>query len=220
MQYLLGYLYSYLYVFGVIFGVTLLQKCTRMSTEISRKLIHILTGGVWIILYRYFWDSWQILVVPASFILINALSYRYKLFSAMERTDGNHLGTVYFSIGMTVLFLCALLLPKTIMASGLAVFCLCFGDGFAALVGKAVKKPLNITETKSVQGTLSCMVATFLGLCLFSYLLSYPLPLSVVSILSVATGFLELVGKGLDNFTVLFGTYALASIFVFSGAIA
>ena len=206
-----GYLAAYLYLFGVILAVTLLQKVTGMNTEYSRKLIHILIGATWLILYHFFWPSPQILIVPFSFIIINALSYRFGLFSAIERTGDseNHLGTVYFSIGITALLACALLWPDTVMISGMAVTCLCFGDGFAAICGTMAKHPIPLTKGKSLQGTLGCIAATLAGLLLFSAVMDFSISLPALLLLSAATGLLELVGHGLDNFSIIFGCYGL-----------
>lgn len=219
MNVVLGYLGSYIYLFGVILGITFLQRLLKFSTELSRKMIHILIGATWLILYHAFWPNKQILIVPISFIIINALSYKFKLFSAIERDDDhdNHLGTIYFSIAITILFMMALYWPKTIMASGIAVFCLCFGDGFAAIAGTMASRPIRITPSKSIQGTLACMLASFFGMLLFSWIMHYPMPIFACVILAIACGLLELVGNGLDNFSITFGIYALASMFIYYG---
>ena len=220
-QHLFGYLASYLYLFGVILAVTLVQKLTHIQTELSRKIIHILIGTTWLILYHFFWPDWQILIVPVSFILINGLSYKYKLFSAIERTDAgeNHLGTIYFSIAMTLLLALALIFPKTILASGLAVACLCFGDGFAAICGTLARHPIAITRHKTVQGTIGCMLAALFGVLFFGWLMGMTIPVSCAVLLAAATGILELVGHGLDNFSIVFGIYALASVLILNGVI-
>lgn len=222
MNAVLGYLGSYVYLFGVIIGITLLQRFFKFSTELSRKMIHILIGATWLILYHAFWPNWQILIVPISFIIINALSYKFKLFSAIERSDDgkNHLGTVYFSIAITGLFVLALCFENTIMSTGIAVFCLCFGDGFAAIIGTLSKHPIMIRESKSLQGTIACMISAGVGILLFSIVMQYPIPISVLLILSVATGLLELVGHGLDNFSITFGIYLLVSSFMYCGVLA
>ena len=70
------------------------------------------------------------------------------------------------------------------------------------------------TGEKSLFGTLGAIVFSFVGICLF--LLIFPLPLQLwqIIVLAVASGLLELAGKGLDNFTLSFGVMALATLFL------
>ena len=217
----IGYLVCYAYLFAVIFGVGLFQKIIGFSIETSRKIIHTLTVFTWVFLYYFFWDSWQIVIVPISFIIINALSYRFKLFKMIERTsdEGNHKGTIYFSIGITALMICALIWPKTIMATGIATFALCFGDGPAALFGTLAKKKIYLINGKTLQGTASCFLGALIGIYIFTLVMSYQIPIWVALILSVATAILELVGKGLDNFSILFGTYLISTVFIYNGVL-
>ena len=72
------------------------------------------------------------------------LVYKFKLFKMIEREsdEGNHKGTIYFAIAISVLMGFALLFPSTIMHTGVAVFCLCFGDGFAALFERCLRSEL------------------------------------------------------------------------------
>lgn len=218
----IGYLVCYAYLFAVIFGVGLLKKVFNFSIETSRKIIHTLIVFTWVFLYRFFWPHWQVLIVPISFIIINALSYRFHLFKMIERSneEDNHKGTIYFAIGITALMVFALIWPQTIMATGLATFALCFGDGPAALIGTHAKNKINIRHDKTLQGTIACFLGALIGLYIFSAIMPYTLPLWVAAILSISTALLELVGKGLDNFSILFGVYLIASILTMNGVIA
>ena len=58
--------------------------------------------------------------------------------------EDNHKGTIFFAMGITALMVFALIWPQTIMATGLATFALCFGDGPAALIGTHAKNKINI----------------------------------------------------------------------------
>lgn len=214
---MIGYFVCYAYLFAVIFGVGLLQTQFHFSIETSRKIIHTLIVFTWVFLYLFFWDRWQIIIVPISFIIINALSYKFKLFKMIERTDesNNHLGTVYFSVGITGLMLLALIWPKTIMATGIATFALCFGDGPAAIFGSISKKKVYLCNGKTLQGSIACFGGTLLGLYVFALVMSYHLPFGIAVILSAATALLELVGNGLDNFSILFGVYTISTICIY-----
>ena len=217
----LAYLLCYAYLFSVIFGVGLFQKCLHFSIETSRKIIHTLIVFTWVILYRFFWDNWQIVIVPISFIIINALSYKYGLFKMIERTDrnNNHKGTIYFSIGITALMVFALLWPKTIMGTGIATFALCFGDGLAALLGSMAKNKIYLRDGKTLQGTVSCFFGTLIGIYVFSLIMSYRIPVWAALVLSLATASFELIGNGLDNFSILGGVYLISVVMIYSGVL-
>jgi len=208
------YFITYLYLLFVIGGVGFV--CLRLSvpTETSRKLIHILLVFTWVFLYKFFWYDWQIIIIPISFIVINALSYKFKWFKMIERQDEkeNHLGTVYFAIAITILMSLALLFPETIMQTGIATFCLCFGDGFAALFGSAAKKRITIRKNKSLQGSTACFIGTVVGLLIFCLIMNYSIPWYMYILIGASTTLLELVGKGLDNFSITFGIYLLTSL--------
>lgn len=86
------------------------------SPEITRKIVHI-GVGTWIIPTTLFFDSpWMAIIPPASFVLINLLSYRFKLVKAMEGGDRNP-GTIYFPLIFVILIL--LFWPGGIWAGGL-----------------------------------------------------------------------------------------------------
>ena len=210
------YIYTYLYVFSLIAFAGILQKAIKISTETSRKLIHILLSFTWMFLYRFFWKSWQIIVIPITFIIINWISYKTKLFKMIEResSDDNHKGTIYFAIAITLLMCCALVFPQTILATGIATFCLCFGDGFAALFGSLFKRRIWIRKNKSVQGSLFCILGASIGLIIFSLMLGLSMPWYLIVILSIVTALFELVGKGYDNFSIIAGIYILASLLI------
>lgn len=87
------------------------------SPEITRKIVHI-GVGTWIIPTTLFFDSpWMAIIPPASFVLINLLSYRFKLVKAMEDGDRNP-GTIYFPLSFVILI--PVFWPGGIWAGGLS----------------------------------------------------------------------------------------------------
>lgn len=211
-----GYIFSYAYLFGVILLIGALQKLFRFDVEISRKVIHFFIGFVWLILYHCHAGTWHFLVVPFSFIVINYASYKLKIFKMFEREDEkNHYGTIFYAISMTVMSGVSLIWPQTLIPYGIAVFCLSFGDAAAALCGGYIRKGNRmITKEKSLFGTLGAIAFSILGIFLFLLILPAPLQLWQILLLGIASGLLELAGKGLDNFTLPFGVLALATLFL------
>ena len=215
MRYIVGYGYL-----AVVFLVVMLAgKLFRLSVEVSRKIAHILIGFTWVILYYGFITNenalwFEVLVMPVTFILVNYLSYRYKIFTFIEREgEKNHPGTVYYAIAMTVLMTLTIFFPATVIPSGIAVFCLSFGDGAASLIGSFFGKyGPRITKTKSLIGSLACAVGAIAGVYLMMLFVPFSLPFYAVVIIGVTTAACELVGYGMDNFAIVFGVTAISTL--------
>ena len=215
MDFLWGYLIGYGFLFGVILGTGAAYKAFKFPPEVSRKIIHISICFTWIIIYEFFAGSWQSLVMPVSFIIINALSLKYHFFKGMEREgEKSTPGTVYYAIAITLLFGCSLIWEETLIPGGIATFCLSFGDGFAALAGQFLgKKSPKITKTKSLVGSLACVIFSVIGVYILSIFVPIGLAFHEVLIIGAATAVFELVGWGLDNFTISIGVMLLATLF-------
>ena len=215
MRYIVGYGYL-----AVVFLVVMLAgKLFRLSVEVSRKIAHILIGFTWVSLYYGFITNenalwFEVLVMPVTFILVNYLSYRYKIFTFIEREgEKNHPGTVYYAIAMTVLMTLTIFFPATVIPSGIAVFCLSFGDGAASLIGSFFGKyGPRITKTKSLIGSLACAVGAIAGVYLMMLFVPFSLPFYAVVIIGVTTAACELVGYGMDNFAIVFGVTAISTL--------
>lgn len=101
---LLWLILSYVAVGLIIAVATWAGTGGGRSPEITRKIVHI-GVGTWIIPTTLFFDSpWMAIIPPASFVLINLLSYRFKLVKAMEAGDRNP-GTIYFPLAFVILIL-------------------------------------------------------------------------------------------------------------------
>lgn len=217
MNILYGYLFSYVYLFSVILLIGLFQKILNFNVEISRKLIHIFVGMSWLILQKFLAGTWHIVIIPLSFILINFLSYKYKIFKMYERRDdgNNHYGTIYYAISITIMAIASLFIPKLMLPFGIACFCLSFGDGAAALVGTLSKrKKIMLTKDKSLIGTIACAIFAIFGILLLSLFVSVPLKWTEILLLGVLTAVLELVGNGMDNFSIPFGILLVSAFFL------
>lgn len=214
MDFLIGYLIGYGFLFAVILGVGALYKKLGFSSELARKLIHILICFTWLVLYKFFAGSWQILVMPVSFVVINALSIKYKFFAGMEREgEKSSPGTVYYAIAITILMAISLAFEETLIPSGIAVFSLSFGDGFAAIAGHYLgKNSPKITKTKSLVGSAACFIFTVIGIYVLSAFVPVGLAFYEVLVIALAATALELIGYGLDNFSITIGVMLLSTL--------
>jgi len=210
---LFGYIFSYGYLFLIIFGVGILQRLFEISIEISRKIIHILIGFTWLFLYKYLAGTVHFIIIPFSFVIINYFSYKFNLFKMIERQDENknHFGTVYYAIAMTIMSIISTSDSDFLVPYGISVFVLSFGDGFAAILGSHIKKHnVIITKEKSLVGTISCIAFSAIGIYLFSFILNTKISFPMIVLTAILSGIFELVGHGLDNFTVTLGVMIFA----------
>lgn len=211
----LGIIVSYIYVALVIMGGKIFEK---RGKEASRKFIHIMLGNWWIIAMYFFTNVWFAAFVPATFIVINYLSYKKDLIKVMEREEQDGLGTVYFAIALLILVIVSFgifnkpglgLVPFLVMA---------YGDGLAAVIGKSIKsKKYKLGETKkSFAGSLTMFIISTLligGYLWFAHSTVF-WQTAHWPVVAVLAGFaitaLEAVsGKGWDNITVPVSTLAL-----------
>lgn len=211
----LGILVSYLYIGLVIIGAKIFEK---KGKEASRKFIHIMLGNWWIIAMYYFTNVWFAVFVPATFVVINYLSYKKDIIKVMERDKQDGLGTVYYALSLLILAVISFgifnkpslgLVPTLVMA---------YGDGLAAVIGKLIKsKKYKLGETKkSFAGSLTMfLISTIL---IGGYLSFYHgtvfwqtahWPLVSCMMAFVITALEAVSGKGTDNITVPLGTLAL-----------
>jgi phytol kinase len=187
-----------------------LTKKNILKDEGSRKFIHIGVSNWWILAMIFFDHNIYASIVPALFVILNYISYRKNLFTAMERGgDKEDLGTVYYAIS---LFILAFITFKNVNYSyigALGILTMGYGDGFAAVIGKKYgKKKYNVFGSKkSIVGSLTMFVATFI-VCYIVLSIFNPVSVLFYSlILAFFATLLELfTPKGFDNLSVPLGT--------------
>lgn len=208
----LGIIVSYLYIGLVIAGAKLFEK---RGKEASRKFIHIMLGNWWFIAMYFFTNVWFAIFVPATFVIINYISYKTNLIKVMERDEQDGLGTVYYAITLFILAIVSFgvyhepllgLVPNLIMA---------YGDGMAAVVGKIIKsKKYRLGQSKkSLAGSLTIFIIstiTIIGYLSFEHSAVF-LETTHWIIISIMMAFIvtaieAISGKGTDNITVPLST--------------
>ena len=204
MNNLYGILVSILYI-GLIFVAS--KLFTKVSKEASRKFIHIMLSNWWVIAMVFFDNMWWAAFLPAVFVVINFLSYKFNIIKVMERDEEEKdgLGTVYYAISLLILALITFgpLQNPIIGLVGIAV--MGYGDGMAAIVGKSVKSPAYtfLSNKKTVAGSIAMFIIT---LIIVSGALSYLTVshcLIKAFIIAIISTFVEAVSiKGTDNLTI------------------
>ncbi len=201
----MGYAVELFYVAAVVGLLQLIGKRTALSPHISRKIIHILIAFVWVFQYYFFRGSHALLIVPFFVTLLLFFAARYRLVSSMVN-ESNPYGIFYYALSVSLVSILSVLFPESFLPSGAAIFCLSFGDGFAALIGSAFKRGHRILGEKTLEGTLACFLFSLAGLFILGLLvppamLSFPLML----LGAVLTTLFELIGGRFDNLLIVLG---------------
>lgn len=201
MKNLIGILISIIYIV-VVFLIS--KSIAKKGEEISRKFVHIMLCNIWII-YLIFINSLIVAcILPISFIIINTLSYKYKLIKSMEREKNDGFGTIYYATSILSITIFTYVLKKPMMGlTGIMI--MGYGDGLAAIVGQSVNSPKykigNTTE--SIAGSLTMFVVSFIISLIVLNLLGANYCILRAIGMAIASMILEAIStKGIDNITV------------------
>lgn len=201
---ILGLILSFAFVFFMILLATAIQKAFKLSSEFSRKIIHIAVGN-WVFIAFYYFEDWYIAIIgPIAFILINFLSYKFTIFRAMELDEKNP-GTIYYPISLAVCTLFTYSQQPILMLPYLGIMAMAWGDGMAAVIGK--KYPIRLIRPgKSVGGALTFFIFTLVACSVYLVIeskLSVGSILMYSSIAAIVGAIIEVASpKNLDNLTV------------------
>lgn len=212
-----GYLFSFLYVILCVLLAMLAYKLGSPK-KYTRKIVHILVGFEWVILYHFIPSSIHSIVICVVFTLLLLISYLKKLMPMMSSDGDNDPGTVYYGVAMTVMAVISYFNPDFSLAFGIAVFCTSFGDGFAGVFGSLSKRyNVKIYNNKTLVGYLSGVIFSFLSVMVFSA--AFELQISALNafVISVLCSGVELISRfGLDNLFIPLSTSAVSYLVIFN----
>ena len=130
---------SYAYVFLVIGTGEFFRRVGGRSAAFTRKLVHI-GVGMWVVGTALMFRTWYMAVIPpATFVLINTVSYALGVFKAMESEVRSNLGTIYFPISFIALIYYFWGMPVLMVAS---LMPMTWGDAMAAVIGQLLRRPV------------------------------------------------------------------------------
>ena len=169
MKNLVGIVISVVYIVVVF---VLSKFMTKKGEEISRKFIHIALSNIWTIYCLFIDLLWVACILPAAFIVINSLSYKFKIFKTMEREENDGFGTVYYAISILLVTIFSYLQSNPMIGTT-GMLIMGYGDGFAAIFGKKVKsKEYKILgTTKSIAGSATMFVFSLVISCVVFYMI-------------------------------------------------
>jgi len=168
---------SYVYVFGVIGLGELLRRLGQRPVDVTRKFIHI-GVGMWVVgTVLLFKTWWMALIPPATFVIINAISYLRGTFKSMEREEKGNLGTIYFPIAFAAVIYYYWPQPVLMVASMMP---LTWGDAMAATFGERYGHYRYSVgrQTRSLEGSIAMLffgwLTTAIALFAMPYLTGKP----------------------------------------------
>ncbi|MBR5144177.1 MAG: DUF92 domain-containing protein [Clostridia bacterium] len=213
-----GYLFSIIYaVLCLALGFGLYKL--RCQKAVTRKVVHILIGFEWFILYHFFGGGIHFLLVCLLFLAVLIISHYKKLLPMIESDSDNSLGTVYYAVAMSVMATITLFLPNMILPFGIGVICTSLGDGFAGLIGGVLSSRINgkIYGNKTIYGSIFNFLFCFVSIWLFQKTFAVGINVCHIAIIALFATELELfTGRGLDNITITVGSSLLSYFFIHS----
>lgn len=206
--------YSALYVLAVL-GAAEVARRRGVPQEITRKIVHV-GVGTWVIpTFLLFEHRLWAVVPPACFVIVNALSFRYRLIRSVEGESEN-VGTILYPISVA----CALgfFWPEPWQVVGAsAILVMAWGDAAASLIGRRFGRRIYRAwgHPRSLEGSAAMLVVGWIAILVTFVALGRPVDGGVVVAAliaaTVATGFEAVSLWGFDN-TLVPASVAIALV--------
>ncbi len=206
-----GYIISIGYALCCLLLSFILYKL-RLSKKYTRKIVHILVGGEWFILYHYFGSGAHFLIVCLMFLVLLLTTYRSRGMEMISSENSNAPGTIYYAVAMSGVALVSCFIPKIVLPFGIGVLCTSAGDGFAGVAGQ-IRSKLNIKiyGEKTLFGLLTNFIISTSSALVMSYIYDMRFEFWQCLAIGALAAELEIVtGKGFDNISITWGITAFA----------
>lgn len=206
-----GYAASLLY--GILcLVISMLAYKFGVPKRYTRKIVHILVGFEWVILYHLMGVGIHFVAVCLIFTVLLAVSYKKSLMPMISSDSDNAPGTVYYGVSMTVMAVISLFIENFVFAFGIAVFCTSIGDGFAGVIGSSISRcNPKIYKNKTLIGTVSAFAFSSASAYVFSLVYDKEITaLYALAIGAFAAGVELITECGFDNITLPLGSASLS----------
>ncbi len=208
-----GYIYSLLYGVACLLLALVAYKL-GLDKKYTRKIVHILVGFEWLILYLFMGASIHFVAVCLIFTALVMFAYFSKSMPMISSDSENAAGTVYYCISMTLMAIVSLFIKDAILSFGVAVFCTSFGDGFAGVAGQSIKSHNpKLYQNKTLFGMLVNFAFSFITALVFVSVFDFNADFRYMILVASISAEIELfVGKGLDNIALPLGIFTASLI--------
>ena len=199
----IGYIAFTVYTVGIMLLGVIVEKKTNIDPTLSRKLTHIASAFVWVICYFFFGASLHWVILNAIGAVLLGVVTLNKRFSAFARGDSQrNFGMFYFALSTSIVAAVCFFFNKDLyLYTGISYYCLALGDGLAPLTARlAGKHNVEITPSKTLVGTLTVYVVSFLATLIFSSVFSMGMSIPFMLSVGALTAVTEFYGiRGTDN---------------------
>ncbi len=182
----------------------LLLKKLKISTNSSRRFVHILVGVLVSISPFLFQSPLPPSVLAITFILLNAIGLKKDMMKGMHSIERISYGTVFFPITYLVLILLYWHHDPTILIIGMLI--MTFADPLGSVVGELfnTKKFIFWKDQKSIAGSFTVFLTSFLlssgGFYLYRLIDDKPIPgILSLFIIGVVVGIVAVLGEAISN---------------------
>ena len=200
---IIGLIVCIVYITVILFTSKFFEK---KGKEASRKYIHIMLSNIWFFIVIFFDNYIMASILPALFVVINYLSYKFNIIKTMERDNKEEetLGTVYYAIVLLILAFWTVKIGRPLIGLP-GVLIMGYGDGFAAIIGRCLdsKEYKVFGAKKTIAGTATMFIISFIiATVIYGTIGMNGFIVKGIIVAAVATIFEAASPKGLDNFSV------------------
>jgi len=155
---------TYTYAFSLLGFAEAIRRFRGYPQDFTRKVVHI-GAGMWVFGVLALFDTWYIGVIPfTTFIVLNYLAYRFRLFEAVDTHDSSP-GTIYFALSVALLFGAFWRTNSPQDRSAIAaagVMAMTWGDALASIIGRRWGRHRYTVwgDTRSFEGSAAMLLAS------------------------------------------------------------
>ena len=199
---MLNFVFICIYIFIIFFISIIYKRFNPNNKEVLRKIIHIGIGPLIPLAKFLDIDQASALYFTGLFSLLIFINYQSKLLPTIEDVDRKSYGTLFYCLSLFILIYLYWNKDPTSLIAGF--FIMTFGDGLAGLIGKNFKSKswFFLNQKKSLLGTMTMFITSFIVVFSLSYLQKYSLNLNIFTIAIISTIIEQFSIYGVDNLIV------------------
>jgi phytol kinase len=195
---------SFAWIAAVIAVGESFRRLGGFPPDLTRKIVHVGVAAWALPTALWFRSPWWAAACPLVFVVLNAISYRWRLMAVIEEDGKGNPGTIYFPLSFAALIL--VLWPLDGRGASVAgLYAMGFGDAAASVIGRRWGRHAYRVGggSKTWEGTAAMAVFSF-AFILLGTLPFTPAPAWIASLAAaLAAAAAEApAARGLDNLTV------------------
>jgi uncharacterized protein (TIGR00297 family) len=132
-----------------------------------------------------------------------------------DQREKRYPGICYYAFSLLILAIICYFYNFLTPLFGIAFIGLAIGDGFATLLGYAIKGP-KIYKNKTYAGFFACFLATFIALLIHNFTSQNSLSVPSLLFISLFVSIVELIDWGLDNLIIPISTFFVTALILYS----